>query len=124
MSTPNLTALPGAPVPFQDALTTFQLPTVYTTSGQVGSSPADNTGIVSPNTHLDMPRFEADLVRADPGRPAAAARRAGMAPNIRTGYIGSFTASVEQTWKDVVFGASYVGTAGVKLDSIDQPQQL
>jgi hypothetical protein len=44
-----------------------------------------------------------------------------MAPDIRTGYIGSYTASIEHTWKDVVLGASYVATAGVKLESIGNP---
>jgi len=44
-----------------------------------------------------------------------------MAPDIRTGYIVSQTASVEQTVKDVVLAASYVGTAGVKLECINSP---
>ena len=117
---PFLAALPGAPVPFQDSLTTFNLPTVYTTSGQV-AVPSGNTGIVSPNTPLDMPRFEADLSALTPGHEPQPLAAAGMAPDIRTGYIGSFTASVEHTWKGVVFGAAYVGTAGVKLEGINSP---
>ena len=32
---PTLTALPGAPVPFDNAVTTLQLPPIYTTSGQL-----------------------------------------------------------------------------------------
>jgi hypothetical protein len=46
---------------------------------------------------------------------------AGMALDIRTGYIGSYTASIEHTLKNVVLAASYVGTAGVKLETINSP---
>jgi hypothetical protein len=117
---PFLTSLPGAPVPFQDAVTTFQLPTVYTTSGQV-AVPGGNTGIVPPNTLLDMPRFETDLSALTPGRQPQPLSIPGMAPDIRTGYMVSDTASVEHTLKDVVLSASYVATAGVKLESIANP---
>jgi hypothetical protein len=117
---PFLASSPGAPVPFQDSVTTFQLPTVYTTSGQV-AVPDNNTGIVPPNTQLDMPRFESDLSALTPGHQPQPLAMPGMASDIRTGYIASFTASVEQTWKDVVLTASYVGTAGVKLESIANP---
>ena len=117
---PFLTALPGAAVPFSNSVTTFQLPTVYTTVGQV-AVPGGNTGVVAPNTPLDMPRFEADLSALTPGHQPQPLAMPGMASDIRTGYIGSYTASVEHTWKDVVFDASYVGTAGVKLETIASP---
>ena len=117
---PFLTALPGAAVPFSDSITTFQLPAVYTTSGQV-AVPGGNTGVVPPNTMLDMPRFEADLSASTPGHQPQPLAMPGMASDIRTGYIVSYTASVEHTWKDVVFDAAYVGTAGVKLESIASP---
>ena len=117
---PFLTSSPGAPVPFQDSVTTFQLPTLYTTTGQV-AVPGGNTAIVPPNTPLDMPRFEADLSALTPGHQPQPLSLPAMAPDIRTGYIGSYTASIEHTWKDVVLGASYVATAGVKLESIGNP---
>lgn len=117
---PFLTALPGAPVPFQDGVTLFQLPTVYTTAGQP-AVPSGNTGVVPANTLLDMPRFEADLSALTPGRQPQPLTIAGMASDIRTGYIGSYTASVEHTFKDVVLSAAYVATAGVKLESVANP---
>ena len=117
---PYLSAMPGAPLPFADTVTTFKLPTLYTTAGQV-AVPGGNTRIVPPNTLLDMARFESDLSALTPGQQPQPLAMAGMAPDIRTGYIGSFTASIERTVKDVVLALSYVGTAGVKLEAINNP---
>ena len=47
-----------------------------------------------------------------------------MSPNLPNGYIESYTAGIEQTFKDVVVNASYVATEGVKLAERAQPQQL
>ena len=44
-----------------------------------------------------------------------------MARDFHNGYIGNYTAGIEQTFKDVVFSASYVATAGVKLASVMSP---
>jgi hypothetical protein len=117
---PYLSATAGAPVPFDDAVTAFNLPTLYTTTGQV-AVPNGNTRVVPANTNLDMPRFESDLSALTPGRQPQPLAMFGMAPDIRTGYIVSQTASVEQTVKDVVLGVSYVGTAGVKLECVNSP---
>jgi len=117
---PYLSATAGAPLPFSGGVTVFNLPTLYTTTGQV-AVPGGNTRIVPANTNLDMPRFESDLSALTPGHQPQPLAMAGMAPDIRTGYIVSQTASVEQTVKDVVLAASYVGTAGVKLECINSP---
>ena len=71
MVNPTLTALPGVPVPFANAVTTLQLPPVYTTSGQL-AFPNGRTNEVAPNTEIDVPRYQADLCRTHPRRPAAA----------------------------------------------------
>jgi TonB-dependent receptor-like protein len=117
---PYLSATAGAPLPFSGGVTAFNLPTLYTTTGQV-AVPGGNTRVVPANTNLDMPRFESDLSALTPGRQPQPLAMAGMAPDIRTGYIVSQTASVEQTVKEVVLAASYVGTAGVKLECINSP---
>jgi len=117
---PYLSAAPGAPLPFEDAVTAFNLPTVYTTTGQV-AVPGGNTRIVPANTNLDMPRFESDLSALTPGHQPQPLGMFGMAPDIRTGYIVSDTASVERTVKDVVIDVAYVGTAGVKIETANNP---
>jgi hypothetical protein len=113
---PYLTALPGAPVPFDGAVTTFQLPPVYTPAGQL-AYPTGRTSEVPSNTQGDMPRFQADLSALTPGHQPQPLSMFGMDPGFRNGYIGSYTAGIEQTFKDVVFNASYVATVGVKLAS-------
>jgi hypothetical protein len=120
MVNPNLTALPGAPVPFENAVTTFLLPPVYTTAGSL-AYPTLRTSEVAANTEADMPRFLADLSALTPGHQPQPISVFGMQPNFRNGYIGSYTAGIEQTFKDVVFNASYVGTAGVKLAGTTSP---
>ena len=117
---PTLTALPGAPVPFDNAVTTLQLPPVYTTSGQL-AFPTGRTSDVAPNTQLDVPRFQADLSALTPGHQPQPLSVYGMTPNFRNGYIGNYTAGIEQTFKDVVLSASYVATVGVNLASTLSP---
>jgi hypothetical protein len=117
---PNITALPAAPLPFKDAVVPLQLPPVYTTLGQLAFL-TGRTSDVAPNTELDVPRFQADLSAVVPGHQPQPLSVFGTSPNLRNGYIENFTAGIEQTFKDVVVSASYVGTAGVKLPSIISP---
>jgi hypothetical protein len=117
---PNLTALPGAPVPFENAVQAFQLPPVYTIAGQLVFA-SGNTRDVAPNTEIDVPRFQADLSALTPGHEPQLLSEFGMAPSFRNGYIGSYTAGLERTFKDVVFNASYVATVGVKLATVIIP---
>ena len=68
-----------------------------------------------------MPRFQADLSALTPGHQAQPLTVYGTPPNVPNGYIENFTAGIEQTFKDVVINASYVGTEGVKLMSVISP---
>ena len=104
-------------------MTTLQLPPVYTTSGQL-AFPTGRTNDVAPNTELDVPRFQADLSALTPGHQPQPLLVYGTQPNLPNGYIENFTAGIEQTFKDVVVNASYVGTAGREAPQRDQPQQL
>jgi len=117
---PSLSALPGAPVPFENTVQDFQLPPVYTTAGQLLFA-AGTTRDVAPNTEVDVPRFQADLSTLTPGHQPQLLSAFGMAPTFRNGYIGSYTAGVERTFGDVSFSASYVATVGVKLASVINP---
>jgi hypothetical protein len=117
---PNLTALPGAPVPFENAVQAFQLPPVYTTAGQLVFA-SGNTRDVAPNTEIDVPRFQADLSALTPGHEPQLLSEFGMAPSFRNGYIGSYMAGLERAFKDVVLNASYVATVGVELATVIIP---
>jgi hypothetical protein len=117
---PNITALPGTPVPFRNAVTPLQLPPVYTTSGQL-AFPTESTTAVPPNTLLDVPRFQADLAALIPGHEPQPLSVFGTSPVLPYGYIESYTAGIEHTFKDIVVNASYVGTEGLKLASVISP---
>jgi hypothetical protein len=120
MINPNLGAVPGAPVPFSDAVTTFAVPPLYTTSGQL-AYPNGRTSSVAPNTVFDMARFQADFAALTPGHQPQPLSWFSMARNFRNGYIGNYTAGFEQTVKDVVISAAYVATVGVKLAATVSP---
>jgi hypothetical protein len=117
---PNFTALPGAPVPFENDVKTTPLPPVYTTAGQLVFAGGSTRG-VAPNTEVDVPRFQADLAALTPGHQPQLFSASGIIPTFRNGYIGSYTAGVERTLKDVTLSASYVATVGVKLATALSP---
>ena len=117
---PNLTALPGVPVPFDNAVTSFQIPPVYTTSGQL-AYPTGRTSDVAPNTQIDVPRYQTDLSALTPGDQPQPLSVFGMARTFRNGYMGNYTAGFEQTFKDVVLSAAYVATVGVHLAGVISP---
>jgi hypothetical protein len=117
---PSISALPGAPVPFENSVQAFPLPPLYTTAGQLVFA-AGSTRDVAPNTEVDVPRFQADLSALTLGNQPQLLSAFGMDPNFRNGYVGNYTAGVEQTIRDVSFSASYVATVGVKLASVINP---
>jgi hypothetical protein len=117
---PVLAALPGAPVPFSDTVMTPQLPPIYTTAGQLAFA-GGRTSSVPPNTPLDVPRFQTALSAATPGDQPQPLAAYGMAPDFRNGYMGNYTAEIEQTIKDVVLDAAYVAAVGVHLANTLSP---
>ena len=118
---PNLTALPGAPVPFEDAVTTLPIAARLHHLGPVGVSHGPHERSLHPTPSSTCRASRRISPRSTPGHQPQPLSVFGMAPNIRNGYIGSYTAGIEQTLKDVVLSASYVATAGVKLRSVTSP---
>ncbi|MBZ5561865.1 MAG: TonB-dependent receptor, partial [Acidobacteriia bacterium] len=117
---PSLTAKPGVTVPFENAVTHFNLPVPYTLSGQL-VFPTGRTTDVSPNTVMDVQRYESDLATATPGHQIQPISITGMMPDFANGYIQSYTAGVDQDLGDVKLSASYVATMGVRLPSVVYP---
>ena len=117
---PYVTALPGVPVPFENAVTTFELPPVYTPAGELLFATGRTTD-VAPNTGMDIPRFQEDLAALTPGNQVQALSGFGISRDFRNGYIGSYTAGVEQELGDLKLSASYVATVGVKLAGLVLP---
>ena len=116
---PLITALPGVPVPFQNAVVPEVLPTVYTTQGQPLF--ASGSANVTVNTPIDLQRFQNDLAATTPGHEVQLFTIAVISRHFRNGYIGTFTAGIDHDFGRVKFSAAYVGTAGVRLARVDSP---
>jgi hypothetical protein len=117
---PYLSATPGSPVQFENSVSHFDLPVVYTTGG----SPVFATGRttdVPPNTQMDVQRFEDDLAAVTPGHQIRPLSVYGNAKNFRNGYIATYTAGFERDFGEIKWNASYVATAGVGLAAMWNP---
>ena len=111
---PYLTALPGAPVAFQNSVTSFNVPPFYTPQGTL-LFPAADTKKVPANTQIDVQRFENDLAALSPGHQFHPLTLFGFATDFRNGYVGTYSAGFEHSFGDVKIGADYVATVGVQL---------
>jgi len=116
---PLITALPGVPVPFQNAIVPETLPTVYNTQGQPLF--ASGSANVPANTPIDLQRFQNDLAATTPGHEVQLFTVPVIGRHFRNGYIGTFTAGIDHDFGSVKFSAAYVGTAGVHLARVDSP---
>ena len=117
---PRATAAPGQPVRFGMTITPEQLPAIYTTGGSpifASGSSRDVPG----NTIMDLARFERDMAALSPDHRVTPLAVGGIEGNFQNGYIGTWTAGVEQQVHGVTVNASYVGTAGDQLPVMDYP---
>jgi hypothetical protein len=117
---PVVTALPDVPVPFHSDVVPLTLPAPYTTQGQLlfaSGSSAD----VPANTPIDLQRFQNDLAAVTPGREVQLFTAGVIDRKFRNGYIGTYTAGVDQDFGSVKLSAAYVATAGVHLATVFSP---
>ncbi|MBZ5543779.1 MAG: hypothetical protein LAO07_08890 [Acidobacteriia bacterium] len=114
---PYVTAIPGAPIPFENSVAHFQLPSIYTLGGERIYETGPTTA-VPPNTELDVQRFQEDLAALTSGNQVQPLSVFGISDNFRNGYVGSYTAGIEHTVGDVSVSASYVATAGIGLGAV------
>ena len=117
---PRLTAAPGQFIDYGMTITPQQLPPVYTPGGQLVFA-SGNSNKVPPNTLMDVLLYEQQLAALSPGHQITPLSVAGIAPNFSGGYVGTWTAGVEQKVAGVTLNGAYVGTAGVRLPAIDFP---
>ena len=117
---PHLTAAPGQPIRFGTLITPDQLPEVYTIQGAPVFA-TGNSKDVPGNTPMDLLRYEQDLAALSPDHRITPLFALGISPEFRNGYIGTWTAGIEQKVKAATVSAAYVGTAGIKLPDMDFP---
>jgi hypothetical protein len=113
-------AVPGAPVSFRTSIPQISLPEAYTPGGQRIFATGRSTD-VAPNTEMDVMRFERELALLSTDKQVRPVTVQGMAQNLVSGYMATTTLGVERNIRDVIVGASYVSTAGVKLPRMEFP---
>ena len=70
---------------------------------------------------MDVQRFEDDLAALSPDHRITPLNGSAISRNLVNGYIGTWTLGIEQKIRSVTVTAGYIGTAGVKLTALDQP---
>jgi hypothetical protein len=70
---------------------------------------------------MDVLRFEQELAALSPDHRVTPLSAMGVSRDFRNGYIGTWTAGLEQKFGGVTLSAGYVGTAGVQLPVMDSP---
>jgi hypothetical protein len=114
---PRVTAAAGAPILYGFQITSAQLPTFYTPSGQeVFASGKTNT--VAPNTVLDIERYQKDLAALSPGSQLTPLNLTGIDRRFGNGYLQTWTLGAERQFGKLTADAAYVGTAAVKLPRV------
>ncbi len=118
--TPTATAEPGRPLPFRNTAVAVPLPEAYSLSGQ---RIFDAQGFlnVTPNTEMDVLRYERDLAALSPDGQVRALGVQSMNPDLKNGYIGTWTLGLERRFRDVNASAAYVAASGVGLGFIETP---
>ena len=111
---PVVTAKPGVPVPFTDAVVLPVLPEPFTTGGQL-LFPNGDSSRVPANTVIDLQRYQDDLAALTPGHEVQLFQPGIIGRNFRNGYLGTYTAGVDQDFGPVKVTAAYVGLSGIRL---------
>jgi hypothetical protein len=117
---PHVAAAVGAPILYGFQITSAQLPTFYTPSGQnVFASGKTNT--VAPNTVLDVDRYQRDLAALSPGSQFTPLNLTGVDRRFGNAYLQTWTLGIERQFGKLTADASYVGTAAVRLPRVSFP---
>jgi Carboxypeptidase regulatory-like domain/TonB-dependent Receptor Plug Domain len=114
------TALPGAPIPFQNTFVSLTLPPAYNTQGQL-IFPHERSEEAKPNTQFDLQRFQDDLAALTPGHQIQLPNAVGIAADFRNGSIGSYKLGIDHSFGNLSASASYVATVGIHLPSVYSP---
>ena len=111
---PVVTAKPGVPVPFTDAVVLPTLPDPYTTGGQLLFANGDSSRVPA-NTVIDLQRYQDDLAALTPGHEVQLFQPGIISRNFKNGYLATYAAGIDQDLGAVKVMAAYVGLSGIRL---------
>jgi hypothetical protein len=117
---PHVTATTSAPVPYGFQITSAELPTIYSASGQELYADGKTKDIAA-NTVLDVERYQRDLSALTPGAQFTPLNLAAISPRFGNAYLQTWTVGAEKQFGKMTADAAYVGTASAKLPRISSP---
>jgi hypothetical protein len=117
---PRLTATKGGAVPFGFQITPSQLPRAYTPAG-VDIFASGHTKEVTPNTVMDIDRYQKDVAALTPSHVISPLGLSGIDRSFGNGTLYTWTAGLERSFGSLTADVNYVGTAGVKLPRTSFP---
>jgi hypothetical protein len=112
-------ASPGAPIPFDNSVTTLVPPPIYTPQGAL-IDPAQSSRWAG-DTPVDVLRFEQELAALLPGAAIRPVQGSATVQNFRNGYLGTWTLGIEREILGLAVSASYIGLVGVHLQGQSYP---
>ncbi len=110
---PHLVTSHAAPINYGFQITSGELPTFYTPSGQ--NVFANGVKAVPGNTVLDVERYQRDLAALSPGTQLTPLNLTGIDRRFGNGYMQTWTLGLERAFGKLTADASYIGTASVRL---------
>ncbi len=117
---PHITATAAAGVPYGFHITSAQLPTFYSLSGQDVYARGD-TKSVAANMPLDVERYQRDLAELTPGAQFTPLNLAAIDRRFGNATLQTWTLGAERQFGKMTADAAYVGTASEKLPRIESP---
>ena len=114
---PHLSATSAAPIQYGYRITSAQLPTFYSLSGQNVFASGD-TKKVARNTPLDIERYQRDLAALSPGSQLTPLNLTGIDRRFGNAYLQTWTVGAERQFGKLTGDAAYIGTASVRLPRI------
>ena len=117
---PRLLSSAATPVPYGFQITPAQLPRTYTPQGEDVFA-SGNPKAVSPNTVMDVDRYEKDVAALTPNGVVSALNLAAIDRSFGNGTLYTWTAGLERKLGNLTADVGYVGTAAEKLPRTSFP---
>jgi hypothetical protein len=117
---PRLISALNAPIQYGFKITSSQLPTVYTPTGQ-NIFAAGNSKAVKPNTVMDVDRYEKDIAALSKSDVVSDLNLSGIDRNFSNARLYTWTAGLERRFGNLTADASYVGTTSNHLPRTSFP---
>ena len=114
---PRLSSTAASPINYGYQITSAELPTFYSLSGQ-NVFANGNTKTVAPNTPLDIERYQRDLAALSTGSQLTPLNLTGIDRRFGNAYLQTWTIGAERQFGKLTADAAYIGTASVKLPRI------